>query len=189
MKWVTPSAASVSIAWVKRTGSRICLVQYSGQLISSGPATLPETLETKVKRGALNATVLRIFANAGSAGVDQARMRRVAHPQPLRLRRRPSRRLAIANSTADTGPAMTTFSGPFHAAISSTPSLRAISAATTSWRASTAAIAPPAGELLGQTATFGDQPDRILKRQDARRVRGGIFTETMTKRGDRLDAP
>ena len=69
MKWVTPSAASASIACMKRMGSRIWLVQYSGRLISSGPATLPETLEIKVNRGDLNVTVSRIFAKSGSTGV------------------------------------------------------------------------------------------------------------------------
>ena len=44
-------------------------------------------------------------------------------------------------------------------------------------------------EFLRQAAAFGDQPNRIGKRQHARRVRGGIFPEAVTERGDGFDAP
>ncbi len=68
------------MACAKRTGSRICFVQYSGQLISLGPAIWPVTFATSVKRGALNSTVLRTSPSAGSAGSYEAGMSRVANP-------------------------------------------------------------------------------------------------------------
>ncbi len=137
----TPASRRARMPSAKRTVSRTCRTQYSGEHSSPAVATVPVRFDTTASRGSPNSRPPTTRRNSSSTGSINGEWNACETRKRLVLRPSPSKRAPIAR-TAPSSPDTTTDPGPFTAA-TDTPSVS--KGATSSSAASTATIAPPDG--------------------------------------------